>query len=308
MRRPSRSRRGAAEPALVCAGTGPVADIEPVEIDMLRGRRSSRYDRYVQADAMRSFRNPPVVEAVIGLEFAALPLGVMGLSKLAQMWETDFPNVQEVPALEPTIPPGQPEQPFAFRVAEGVPPIRLWLTSPDGQYLVQVQRDRLLVNWRWRAGGDEYPGYPALRAIFDRLMSEFVAYLDDKGFSPLVITGVEFTYFNRIDSSSNLGDIYSVFRDPVATVPGEPVAMRFQEIRNLPIDQYRAHGQVSIASEPIHDEKGSALHMTVSTKWFPTGLESHADLGELIDSARMVSRATFVALTTETMHEEWGME
>ena len=96
--------------------------------------------------ALPSFERPPVVEVAVGVHFLQLPgLNTVALLRLAQMWVTRFPIVREQPA---SPPPGLPVGPIIFQVQNALPPLRYWLLTDDESLLVQIQHDRLLLNWR----------------------------------------------------------------------------------------------------------------------------------------------------------------
>jgi uncharacterized protein (TIGR04255 family) len=111
------------------------------------------------------FDHPPVYEAVIGIEFNALNLGAVKLAGLQTVWGAKYPTVQELPALEPSVAAGQPGPLASFSISMALPALRLWFLEPTGHFIVQVQRDRLLLNWRKLEDG-VYPRYAALRERF----------------------------------------------------------------------------------------------------------------------------------------------
>src|SRR6185503_14326117 len=65
-------------------------------------------------------------------------------------------------------------------------------------FLVQVQYDRLLLNWRRLSEGDPYPRYKKLRADFAELWQEFCSYVAGNDFGVLQPSIAEVSFFNRI--------------------------------------------------------------------------------------------------------------
>ena len=254
------------------------------------------------------FENPPVREAVIGIEFNPLPLSILDLAKLSDGWRAEFPIVQEHPALDPStaVAPGYGGPGILF--GSGVPPVRLWLVEPSGHFLIQLQRDRLLLNWRKVAEDSEYPRYAALREKFTGLLSHLRGFL--RSIHPeadISVTVAEFTYINRIATAGRADSVFSVLREPTTPLPGEPLVVRFQEIRNVHHPETAAPGQLAISTEPAVVDGVAEIQLTVSTKFFPTAISEDAAVLGVLDEARNVSRQAFVAFTTESMHANWGV-
>lgn len=253
------------------------------------------------------FEHPPVVEAVIGIEFSPLEVRTLDLLRYADSWAEHYPTITEVPSLEPTQPPGQPVPQLTLQLTGPLPPIRLWMTSPDEQFLVQLQRDRLLMNWRKTVQDAEYPGYAELRRRFDAQLASFVERILGSDPTGMIVLGVEFTYFNRVIHNQTPDQLFRHFSEPVKDLPGTPVAMRFQEIRNISDDRARTHGQLTLSSEPQPTEAGTIEQFNITTRWFPEGITPGDTLQTLIDKGHETSRAAFVALTTHEKQTEWGI-
>lgn len=97
---------------------------------------------YPQLDA------PPLDEVVCGFVFKSL--SAFDALDLGLFWDhvkNDYPKKRLVPLLQdgPNIQIGYPDD------------LRAWLVSEDDERLLQVQSDRLYINWRDRGGG--YPRF-----------------------------------------------------------------------------------------------------------------------------------------------------
>lgn len=267
----------------------------------------SGYDEAVAAD-FADFENPPVREAVIGVEFNPLPLNIVELARLCERWSERFPVIQEQPALDPSIAVGAGAGMPVFQFGNGVPPLRLWLIEPSGHFLVQVQRDRLLLNWRKVTPQSVYPRYDALRQKFTELLDDFRDFvLSAHADATIAVTVTEFTYINGITTQGSADSVFEIIREPSTPLPGEPLMLRFQEVRNLEHPTILAPGQLSVSSEPVVVGGVSEFQLTVSTKFFPTSITEDASVMEVLDEARKISRQAFVSFTTEEMHSNWGL-
>lgn len=75
---------------------------------------------------------------------------------------------------------------------------RVWYVSDDGSRVLQVQRDRLVLNWRRTTPGREYPRYDSLRPAFEEALQKLLAFAGEQGLGTPVIRHVEVTYVNPI--------------------------------------------------------------------------------------------------------------
>jgi uncharacterized protein (TIGR04255 family) len=139
-----------------------------------------------------------VIEVAVGVHFLQLPgFNSVTLVRLADKWHDRYPKTQEQPALPPEA-PGGPGQLFTIQLHNSLPPVRLWLIGEQESSLVQVQHDRLLLNWRKVHENDPYPRYGTLREDFSRLWSEFGDYVTGGDFGVFQPILAEVTFFNRI--------------------------------------------------------------------------------------------------------------
>lgn len=248
-----------------------------------------------------AYGQPPVTETVVGIEFAALPIGFMGLASLHDLWKVDFPYSVEQEALPPTRPVQQGAPGFPFHIGVGPPPARLWMISPDQHFLIQVQSDRLTLNWRrLDAQANSYPGFVVLKARFESLFADFQSHISgmlDIKVEPMV---VEWTYVNEIDGADRVLDIWS---ESDLHLPGDLLLTRFQNVRTLNIDGIS--GQLTIAAEPMSLGPDHKTSLTVSTQMFLTP-EHTTNAIALIDRAHYTSRQAFESITSEQAKTDWG--
>src|SRR4051812_28021302 len=114
---------------------------------------------YLVSGPLPDYARPPVIEVAVGVEFFPVEeLDTVQLVRLHDVWRDRYPLIQ----LQPEVASG-PQLPIVFG---GVLPVRLWSQSENQESLIQVQADRLIVNWRRFAENREYPRYGTLRAEF----------------------------------------------------------------------------------------------------------------------------------------------
>jgi uncharacterized protein (TIGR04255 family) len=141
----------------------------------------------------REYKNPPVNELVIGVYFVE-PLLALRSEHIGIFWnglKAEFPTIEQKPPIRTYIPaPG-----------EEFPMPRYWFKSVADTYLIQVQRNAFLVNWRKRGEGD-YPHFAAVKEAFDRHFTAFTMFVRDELKAEVAIELCELTYNNIVDAPS----------------------------------------------------------------------------------------------------------
>ncbi|MTE01680.1 TIGR04255 family protein [Paracoccus sp. YIM 132242] len=256
------------------------------------------------------FQDPPVDEVVLGIQFES-PAAYTSIFA-GQIWElyrAEFPKVMEVPRLEPQF------EIFGGNAAPGInfnfgpPPLRgrLWFLSEDESHLVQIQEDRLFLNWRKRPNGiteQPYPRYEQIAGSFRqsvKLLDDFFLKTFGKG---LQITQAEAAYINSVleKAFSDVGKTFSFLQagrlnlegyatnlvEILQDVAGKPVARAFYELQSF-------NGQ--------DGSKLARFNLTVRGKPAGTTIE---DSFRFIDFARENIVSKFCELTTPEAHAIWG--
>lgn len=249
----------------------------------------------------------PVVEVVVGVEFAPLPnFGVLSFGALHELWKARYPEVAEREALPPTR-PLRASGGFEFQFGQGTPPTRLWMASQGGERLIQIQHDRLLLNWRKVESAGEsaaYPGHEALVAEFRQLFEEF-ATSTAVGGVPLTPLVTEWSYVNRLTSDHLLdGQALSVWTAPDLPIETEPLFTNLQHVRRF--HHEGRDGQVEVSAAPQQIGEMSAGLLTISVKCFHRPDTTMASALDSAEAAWQVARATFAATTTESARKQWG--
>ena len=104
-------------------------------------------------------------QGALGIQFRPLfGLRAVELAGLRERWRPSYPLVQELLPLPPTIEAAGPA-PVAFSLGPAFQS-RLWFLDDRQAELVQLQHDRLTVNWRKSTEDTVYPRYAHLRQVF----------------------------------------------------------------------------------------------------------------------------------------------
>lgn len=149
------------------------------------------------------FDRPPVSEVAIAVQFE--PLDQWRAVHAGLFWgqikdryplnETQPPLPSQIERYDGYI----PQTPQVIIAPVDVDLARFWFLTEDKTQLIQLQRDRFIINWRKLIGNEIYPRYEAiLRPRFIRELNEFREFLDDLQLGTLNIQQCEITYVNDI--------------------------------------------------------------------------------------------------------------
>ena len=155
-----------------------------------------------QPSTLPDFADPPVIETVLGVEFA--PLNDLDVLKIGLFWDTirqDYPSYKIMPALGSRALAGAASETSSPPQIEFLAhlPIRCWFMDASQVRLIQVQNDRFIHNWRKVGSTETYPHYETIRPIFEREWSRFIEFLAGQGVPPPQIRECEISYVNHVE-------------------------------------------------------------------------------------------------------------
>ena len=237
------------------------------------------------------FDRPPIDEVVCGVSFHRIEgFSTVHFGVLWTLFAEEFPGVEDQ---RPLIKPGPgPHELFPQDR-------RVWFVSADERYLVQVQRDRFLFNWRRLDKEDVYPRFEAVFTAFARHLGafkEFVGELETEQF--------ELTYINVIPMrSASYSDVGSILRD---------LPWRADSILHAPegfqwvvegLAPFGGDSRLTVVAQGARRKEDDApvirLELTVRGP-------ATVDLATWFESAHDSIVQSFVDLTTDDAHSTWG--
>ncbi len=253
-----------------------------------------------------TYKYPPVTEVICGLVFE--PVVSLKVPHYGLFWNEfrgDYPACRHAPPLG--------FSPSTIDETIGVPLPRVWFLSKTENELVQLQTDRMILNWRKLKSEDQYPKYDAVLREFRaklELLSEFLRRNDLGSLKPV---SCELTYINHIpkghgwkrpaDLSNLLTDFSWCSSDK--RLLSEPRDIKLQYVFEIPESQgsltfsvgqgIRKSDQVStFVFQLTANGLGPDHSMDAVWRWFQT---SH----DMINEA-------FKELTTGSIRESWKQE
>jgi uncharacterized protein (TIGR04255 family) len=257
------------------------------------------------ADNLPEYGNPPVVETVLGVEFPALDRwSIVHFGLLWHQLRKDYPEFSVHPPLLPESARSASPFPLVFGPE---PPVRCWFANKEAGRLIQVQRDRFVLNWR-REGVQPYPRYAKyVRPAFEQSWGRFVSFLTENAIPLPQASVCEVTYLNHIGQGeewSTLADLPNVVRG--WSPPAGPF-LPLPEIADFdlryPISD-TDHLAVQLRRAIRATDKVDILQLTLTARCRPRS----TDLDELLrcfDLGRYWIVNGFTELTTERMHSVW---
>ena len=266
-----------------------------------------------------SFKRPPIGEVALGVQFEDLNgLDARHVGAIADAFKSRFPVYSAQGPLNPQIerfdglPTGVQ---FGFTMV--APPVfpRLWLMKDDGTELVQIQRDRLMHNWRRAAPDTTYPRYAALREQFRedwRLVAGIAAGVNG---SELRTTQCEVSYVNLIEQEGVGGncaypsDIFSFLGDSSL----HAVNSAFENVTYAHSSIVTSKNSGAPARGRFYIELGTGMSNPTGARVFQLSLTVRGapQAGGLdgalafCDFAHEVIVRSFAELTTPKMHAKW---
>ena len=248
---------------------------------------------------------PPVIEVALAIEFVPIQeLGPVGLARLASEWASDYPIMREVPALPPsTLNPGM----GTFQFMTGPSPSRIWLLTPAGNDLLQIQNDRLIINWRRLDSELVYPGHQDLLTKMRTRWREFIERLSEVGLPSPSPTIAEWTYVNHLDREILARRGLSFFNDNLEELPGQSNSFAFEITRDLTNEERSGFLAVTGASSASSAAAEPVFSLTITTK---LSLQAADLMGavDILSQAHDVSRVGFDKITSAAARTEWGLD
>jgi uncharacterized protein (TIGR04255 family) len=211
-------------------------------------------------DGLPDFTDPPLTEVVVSIQFATPPqYNEAYIREIWALFESDFPKVQEMPAIPPTFEVfGGPELPAMrlvnFGMMSGVLRNRYWFLSVSGAEVLQFQQDRFMHNWRKVPGQkNEYPRFDPIIAKYTSELETLENYFRSKSWGLIVPNQCDITYVNQMPLKTDSGqpipksyyfrkvdvsldedvsDFTLNLRKPITTKEGKPIGRLFVESAN----------------------------------------------------------------------------
>lgn len=260
------------------------------------------------------FADPPVIETVLGVEFA--PLSKWGIPHFGLFWHEikgEYPRFEVQPPLDSQIERfGKPTKlllpHIKFELVTQMP-ARCWFIHQSETRLLQVQNDRFIHNWRKVGTENAYPHYENIKPIFQQEWTRFCEFLRAQEIGTPEVRQCEVIYVNHLDPGKGwetLADLPDVLGTRVGAgtdhfLPA-PESVGLTASYPMPAEQGRLHVQL----QPVirHADAAETLQFTLTARGRPASSET-ADLLRWFDLGREWVVRGFADFTTTRMHAVW---
>jgi uncharacterized protein (TIGR04255 family) len=263
------------------------------------------------------FDAPPVTEVALSVEF--LPLANWRSPHAGRYWSrisAEYPKTEELPPLPSQIEKFgeelQQAQVSGPRLQFMDPnATRFWFIGDPGTRLIQVQRDRFVINWRKVTADEAYPRYEKeIRPRFEREWSQFKEFVYESRLGTIDVQQCEVTYVNFIprgDGWETFTQAFALFsywsgRGSEGFLP-EPESLNLSGSFVMPNESGRLHFSAQRAIRQADERDG--LQAQLSARGRPAS-SADADVLAWMDLGREWIVRGFTDLTSREAHKLWG--
>jgi uncharacterized protein (TIGR04255 family) len=268
-----------------------------------------------------SFARPPVSEVALAVYFSpSLALRTVHAGMIWERWREAYPRSEDQPVLPP-VPPedfGLPHPVFQVQFIGQPAGFRTWYLSEQGDRVVQIQPDRLVLNWRRLSEPEPYPRYETLRPEFEGLLNNLMDFCAAHEIGTGTIQHAEVSYTNPIPLEQVTGP------GGAATLLA-PWAGKYSD-DFLPGAEDLGLSLRYRIPHPVTGEPAGRLYVQAGSVWkagtadspprptyllqlFARGPVANWDMASAIEFLDLAHRwvvSGFASLTTVSMHELWG--
>ena len=268
-----------------------------------------------QKRTLPDFENPPVIETVLGVQFA--PLEEFKIQHFGLYWSMirgQYREVEVYPPLGATVEDfGEARTPVELvplqvRLTTS-PAMRCWFIDETKNHLLQVQKDRFIHNWRKVKGDEHYPHYENIQPIFKAEWLRFTEFLQKEKLGAPDVNQCEVTYVNHIELGGgidSLADIHKLIAGWSGRSSGNflPKPEMVGLNANYVIGDQKGRLYISLAPVIRSRDAQAVLQLNVSARGRPAS--SHIeDILDWLNLGRSWVVQGFTDFTTSEMHRYW---
>jgi uncharacterized protein (TIGR04255 family) len=276
---------------------------------------------YNRPPGLPDYERPPVTEVVLSIQFA--PNTQFKIIHAGLFWNLvrdQFPIVSEQAPLQcafetfagPAIVAAEPIQVHAF---SSFPFPRFWFESEDRAYILQLQQDRILLNWRALSSVSIYPRYETLRERFMTEVQRLAEFFEGQRFGRLSPNQCEVTYINSISvgeedslTYSHLDRITPLWSEKARRISGLDVERTDIKTVFVLKSNEQPYGRLYVIFTPAVRTDGflrPVIHLEMTARGRPENETLEAAF-RLLDQERYAIVRAFTDVTKEEMHKMWG--
>lgn len=256
------------------------------------------------------FINPPINELIVGVYFNAETAGLRA-EHVGAFWSSlrgEFPKIQQqIPIAHPITVPATATIEL-MPSGEPFPMPRFWLESSEPSFLMQIQKDAFLFNWRRR--DQQYPHFNDVKKQFDENFARYEGFLKDEFEIALPpVATAELTYTNLIEPCeywSGPKDTAEVLNNfSITGAPWDDVDST--EFNHVAVQRFASNLSVRTTVRSGKTTKGACLIFELRC----TGGQGNvpkAETDQWFDRAHNIVHDTFIGMTNPAVQQEFWIE
>ena len=145
-----------------------------------------------------SYGSPPLTEVAVGVTLPPLKLQTRHIGEFWSEIRDEYPHTEDNPPI--------PVDGTPTFMAMTLPPLRrVFMMTPNKEYIIQIQEGRFLHNWRKLPAEAEYPHYAAVLEKFLSAWKRFSDFSIRSGLGDPSPIGYELSYVNELDDPASHG-------------------------------------------------------------------------------------------------------
>jgi len=267
-----------------------------------------------------AYERPPVVEVALSLQFE--PVELLRSVHFGLLWsrlrQDGFSRVEDHGALEPVFEDFALSSPrIGIRVqtfADAPPLPRVWFLNADGTELIQVQSNRLIVNWRRGAGAEPYPRYTHILKRFKAALQLLSGLMAEENLGQIVPNQCEITYVNHIlaekewSKHGDIANVVTIWRNQYSdSYLGAPEDVAFAARYRMVAEDGATLGRLQVALQPAFRREDSSpiFALTVTARGAPASASFESALALFDKQHEWIVRG-FTSITATGLHKFWG--
>ena len=266
---------------------------------------------------IRSFKDAPVIETVLSIQFKPIP--GFTIPHFGLYWKEIREEFKHCEIKNPIVHMMEdfqqgPAQRSSVIDLELSPEraIRYWFMDHTRNTFIQVQQDRFIFNWQRIEKEDVYPRYKTTREKFLNEWKRFCDFLTSENLPTPEVDQCEVTYVNHLeytagwDSYGELNKIVSYWSGKASgdfLPPPEKVNINIRYA--IPNNQ----GRLYVSLQPVIRTRDAieVLQLNLTVRGAPVSSKTE-DVFNWLDLGRKWIVQGFTDFTTNEMHQEWGLE
>lgn len=264
-------------------------------------------------DRLPRYEKPPLVEVAISIVFSEVP----GLNEahIGAFWWTlrsSFPKVITQPAVPAPAESFSNSPWFPPQLQFGLsnqPAIRVQMISDDDQWLCQLQRDRIVINWR--KGEQDYPRFEQALNKLLRVWEQWLNHVQELGFERPKPTISELIYVNVLPQ----GVVWHQLNELDLLLP-RLVRSEQQVMENLPFAGFRSEfawrdpekkSTISVDLRPIKTDEVLAMLLNLSVR-SQIDSNSASELKMSFEYGNLLIRNYFESVISDEARVAWEVK